>query len=441
MSFLMINSPLYRDPAEEYDEVLPPIWLGYICTDLKNNGIDVELLDAVAWKISLNKIIEHIVNWGFTYVGLNVFSTNSELVKELIKSVPSKVEFIIWWAFTKTNYAEILNWESNWNITVVVGEADTIVSDIVKWEVRESPLLEMLDNKAYFIDKKSDYFPGDISNQEIDRTFFEYEPTINVFNGKKEGNIIVSRGCVYDCAFCSAAISLNKWTKIRTRNPESVRNEIQSIQNIHPEIESIRVLDDLFLKNAKSVQLAIDIFEGFNITWRAMAHIQSFRRIDDNLLKKLRESWCTELSIWIESGNQKMLTSINKVNSPDEIKDTIERIFKAWIGVKWYFIFWFPWETEEQFQDSYNLAKILKDVSIENWVHFRVSVFQFRPYHWTQLYYELEEAGYNIEEIKSNSDFWDKTIWEYDFWNWNFSWSDYDTLKSYIIKTRELNEQ
>lgn len=107
MSFLMVNSPLYRDPAEEYDEVLPPIWLGYICTDLKNNGVQVELLDAVAGKVPLKEIVSHIIEWGFTHVWLNVFSTNSELVKEIVSQVPKSVDIIIWWAFAKTNYSEI----------------------------------------------------------------------------------------------------------------------------------------------------------------------------------------------------------------------------------------------------------------------------------------------------------------------------------------------
>lgn len=66
---------------------------------------------------------------------------------------------------------------------------------------------------------------------------------------------------------------MNKWTRIRTRSSESVQSEIEGIVKLHPEVKSIRVLDDLFLKNAKSVNLAIDIFQSFDLTWRAMAHI------------------------------------------------------------------------------------------------------------------------------------------------------------------------
>lgn len=436
----MINSPLYREPVDQYDEVLPPIWLWYICTDLKNNWINVELLDAVAWKVHLKDTVSYIVDWGFTHVWLNVFSTNCELVKEIITSVPKYVEFIIWGAFTKTNYSEILKWQSQWKITVVVWEADTIVSDIVSWNVSQSPYIEYLENKAYIIDKTSEYFPNNISDLEIDRKFFEYEPTISAQNWKKEWNISVSRGCVYDCAFCSAAVSLNKWTKVRIRNQESVIWEIQWIIDLHNDIQSIRVLDDLFLRNEKSIIRAIEIFNKFDVTWRAMAHIKSFSKIEDELLSQLKDSWCSELSIWIESWNSDILKTINKVNKPEEVIETIWNILKAWIWVKWYFIFWFPWETEEQFENTYQLAMELKELSIKYETLFRISVFQFRPYHGTKLYNDLIESWIKIDSIWANQDFWDKSMWEFDFWNWNFSWTDYDTLKSYIIKTRELNE-
>lgn len=79
-----------------------------------------------------------------------------------------------------------IKWNSQANINVVVGEADTIVSDIVSWNMKESPYLEFLENKVYLVDKKSQYFPKDISELDIDRSFFEYEPTVNVSNGKKE---------------------------------------------------------------------------------------------------------------------------------------------------------------------------------------------------------------------------------------------------------------
>lgn len=440
MTFLMINSPLFRNPQEQYDEVLPPIWLWYICTNLKDNWFNVELFDAVAWKKPLDEIIDYIEHWNFSNVWLNIFSTNHKLVEEIVTRVSRKVTFFIWWAFTKSNYSDIANWNTHNDINVVIWEADTIVSSIILWDMDESPIFQNWNKKVYKVDKDSKYFPWDISPLNIDREFFEYEPTVNIKSGNLEWNIIVSRWCVYDCAFCSAAISLNKWSKIRIRTPESVRKEISQIIELHPEVKSIRVLDDLFLRTPRSISEAIEIFSWFDLEWRAMAHIQSFRRVDEDLLKKMKESWCSELSIWIESWNDEMLKKINKANTQQEVRDTIERIFKSWVWVKWYFIIWFPWETKQQIEDTHNLARYLKELSLKYWVSFRLSVFQFRPYHWTQLYFDLLEKWHTIDDIRPSDSILTKKVWEYDFWNWNFSWvSDLD-VKYYIEKTRLLND-
>lgn len=440
MKVLIINSPLYREPWNNYDEVLPPIWLWYLCTNLKKNGFNVELFDAVAWKISLDRIVDYIEYWNFSHIWVNIFSTNHRLVEEIVMKVSKKVIFIIWWAFTKSNYKDIIHWKVQNEINIVIWEADTIISAIVSWKIQESPIIQDGNKKAYRVDSNSIYFPQDISLLNIDRSFFDYEPTISAKSGKFEWNIITSRGCVYDCAFCSAAVSLNRWNKVRVRRPESVRDEILQIIKLYPDIKSIRILDDLFLRNVKSINDAIEIFSGLNLEWRAMAHIQSFRKVQNGLLNGIKQAGCCELSIWIESRNNDILKSINKINTTEDIRQTIERIFKAWISVKGYFILWFPEESEKQFEDTYNLAKYLKELSISYWVDFRISVFQFRPYHWTQLYYDLVEKWYIIWDIKPTNHITKGKIWEYDFWSWNFWNTNIIILNDFIIKTRMLND-
>lgn len=436
----MINSPLHRNPSDHYDEVLPPIWLWYICTNLKENGFNVQLFDAVAWKISIDQLIDYIEHWNFSYVWLNIFSTNHELVKEIITKVSSRVTFLIWWAFIKNNFESVLKWSTNNKIIAIIWEADTIVADILKWNIQEMPIATIWNNIAFKVDRNSKYFPHDISSLKLERSLFEFEPTTSALNWDKECNIIVSRWCVYDCAFCTAAVSLNHGTTTRIRSFESIKSEIDNLLIIHPDVKSIRILDDLFLRNSRSIENAVKIFSWTNLNWRAMAHIQSFKKIDSHLLCEVKKSGCKELSIWIESWNQQILNSINKANKIEEIYSTLEKIFFAGIWVKGYFIFWFPGETEEQFMDTYKLAKSIKELSLNMRVSFRISVFQFRPYHWTQLYYELLEKWHMIPWIVPNNSFWDKNIGEFDFWSWNFSSCDDNTLQQFIIKTRTLND-
>ena len=66
---------------------------------------------------------------------------------------------------------------------------------------------------------------------------------------------------------------MNKDINVRWRNPESIISEIQDILMFSPNVQSIRVLDDLFLRDFNSVNNAISIFSEFpNMHWRGMAH-------------------------------------------------------------------------------------------------------------------------------------------------------------------------
>lgn len=440
MKFLMINSPLYRDPKEYYDDVLPPIWLWYMCTNLKKKWIPVELFDSLAWKVPLEKIIDYIEYWDYTHVWLNIFSTNKWLVENIVSRVSKEITFLIWWSFTKSSAKDIVEWNTKNQIEIIIGEWDTIVWDIVTESIQEKPIFETENRRIFKVDKNSIYFPKDLSTLDLDRTLFEYEPTINNKTQKKEGNIIVSRGCIYDCAFCSAAISLNTDVRVRERSIEHVRDEINQIKNLYPDVQSIRVLDDLFLKNAKSVEKAIQIFSWLNLEWRAMAHIQSFKNISDEQIISMKQAGCDELSIGIESWSNEILVSINKKNTVLDIKETIERILKGWIWVKGYFIIWFPNETKKNFKETYELVIYLKELSIYYGSLFRVSVFQFRPYNGTQLYYNLIESGHKIWDIWPTEDIGLRKIGEYDFSSWNYSSAEDKDVKEYIEKIRSTND-
>lgn len=50
------------------------------------------------------------------------------------------------------------------------------------------------------------------------------------------------------------------------------------------------------------------------------------------------------------------------------------------------------------------------------------------------------EQWHDIKDIEPNGDFWTKTIWEYDFWNWNFSAIEESLLNEYILKIRQIND-
>ena len=439
LDVLVINSPLFRNKIDGYDEdSLPPLGLGYIATNLQDNGFVVELLDAVEGNITLKELLKIIRKKRPRYIALNVFTTNLHLVRELVESINSGIRFIIGGLATKNLYKTILGWNSLCPIDIVIGEGDFVVSAIIQKKPLDI-IYELDHNRVIAVPASSAHFPHNISNIPLDRSFFVNQPLHHEL-GFNEVSIITSRGCMYNCAFCSAARSLNKETPIRERDVKSVADEIRMLCNLYQDIDSIRVLDDLFLRNAQSVERAIGMFQPASVSWRAMAHVLSFNRLNSAELLKLKRSGCKEIFIGIESGSPRILKKIHKTSDVSLIKRTIEQLFCSGINVKGYFIFGFESETIEDMKKTYDLALWLKESAAKNHVNFRTSVFQFRPYHGTELYKDLILKGKVIDEISYHKSLsYNIERKQFNFTSGNFSEASDEDLEKIIVLTNGLN--
>lgn len=436
--YILINSPIFWDSITEKEQYLPPIGLGYIATYLDKVNVDIELLDCVKKHLSADEVISYINSKKPDYVGINIFTQNYSIVKYIIENIENPCDVFIGGQVVKCIYQDLLEWDSRNTLNIIIGEGELIIPAIVMNSCTESPFYIKNNKKVYKVDKNSAYFPKDISNLVLNRNYLPEEIVINHY-GQKEAAIITSRGCVYNCAFCGGASSLNKDVTIRTRSEDSVIQEIEDIISIYPDVQSIRILDDLFLRNEKSIEMAYRIFQNFpQIKWRGMVHVMSLINACDKI-KTLKKSRCSELFIGIESGSTRVRERINKLGSVDEVIQVATALLENSIDLKGYFIYGFPQETEEDYKKTYDLARKIKDISNTTKGNFRTSVFQFRPYQGTQLYNEIMRSTGIIHEGKINqiiSRFEGRTQFNFEFGN--YSSTSEETLNEYIIKTQEI---
>ena len=114
----------------------------------------------------------------------------------------------------------------------------------------------------------------------------------------------------------------------------------------------------------------------------------------------------------------------------------------AGIGLKTYFIYGFPDETQEEFVQTYELAQCLRDMAVEVGVSFRTSVFQFRPYHGTEIYYELAASEHKWRDVKAISENRDLSSsvgrGQFNFESGNYSREDTAVVNNFIEKTMAL---
>lgn len=86
--FVLINSPIFWDSTNENEQYLSPLGLGYIATYLERiNDIDVEIIDCVKERKSVPNIISYINKTKPDFVGINIFTQNYELVKNIVESI------------------------------------------------------------------------------------------------------------------------------------------------------------------------------------------------------------------------------------------------------------------------------------------------------------------------------------------------------------------
>lgn len=438
--FILFNSPIGQNAKEEKEQYLSPLGIGYIATYLEKEGISVEVIDCVKEKKDIPEMVSIINRSKPDYIGINIFTQNYDAVKSFIKDIEYNCECFIGGQVVKSIYQELLKWNVKNKLHIIIGDGEFIIPALVLGNCVQEPEKHNGRNFVYRINKDSMYFPKDISDMFLNRKYLGDEMLINHY-GEKEVGIITSRGCIFDCAFCGGAMSLNEDVPPRIRTEESVVREIRDILSMYPDINSIRILDDLFLRSGKSINMANNIFSNFpHLTWRGMAHVLSLIGAIDKV-KELRKGNCKELFVGIESGSESIRKKINKKGGIDDVISVSKEILQNGIDLKGYFIYGFPKETKEDFQKTYELAAKIKEISLKTSGDFRTSVFQFRPYHGTKLYDEImSEKGiiHKCEFNKAISLFSGRTQFNYDFGN--YSVEPDELLNEYIIKTQNLTE-
>jgi len=432
---LLINSPIFDRKVSDKEDYLPPYGLGYIATELQKR-YDVKIIDAVYNNYVVEDILRIIAEEQPAAVGINVFSVNLEIVKSIIEKCSTNTKFIVGGKSTRFLYNDIIKFNTANEINVTIGEGEYITGDIVEGTVYEKPLVAAEKRNVYLVNNNSKYFPHNLDLVKLNREFFKDRAILNPYNELEE-SIVTSRECLYNCAFCGGARSVNTDVRVRVRSKENIIEELEYIYNHNPNTQSIRVLDDLFLKNRDSIVDAIDIFKKFPFNWRAMAHVLSLKGNED-LFNSLQQSGCKELEIGIESGSDRIRKEIHKAGSVDDIKQVVKKLLEAGINVKGYVMYGLLNETEEEAYMTYNLVNELVSYSINTPGKFRASAFQFRPYHGTELYNKINQQleykhNNNLDVLSGRNQF--------NFTAGNFSLYSDELIEELVIKTNELGSE
>jgi radical SAM superfamily enzyme YgiQ (UPF0313 family) len=235
--------------------------------------------------------------------------------------------------------------------------------------------------------------PGEAANRggaivlrDLDRLPFPAFDLLDLGRYQQPVAIVTSRGCPYDCVYCSAGeISGRSWRAF------SVDRVLDDIERLIAEygVRRINFADDVFTLSEKRVRAVCEsiLRRGIEIRWSCLARPD---RVNASLLALMHEAGCRRLYFGAESALEASLRLAGRRYAPDTVAKAVALARAAGIEhVVTSFIIGFPEETPEDVWATLKFADSL-DAFIQ--------VHALTPFPGTPLAHDLDRLGVSIRD-------------------------------------------
>lgn len=208
------------------------------------------------------------------------------------------------------------------------------------------------------------------------------------------GHMITTRGCLYNCIFCSTT---KLYKKFRPRSAQSVLEEINLLKQRYG-VREIHFHDDSFFSDPKRVRaLCQGLLEHrLDILWQVSQGINSVR-LDEDMLELMHASGMYRVGFPIESGDRDVLRFIRKPVRLEKIQRLVKKCNALGIYTFGCFMIGFPEETPEQIEHT---IAFMLDSGLD---YAKVSIVQ--PLAGSDLYGVFQRHGL-VDHPRHGSTYW-----------------------------------
>lgn len=176
-------------------------------------------------------------------------------------------------------------------------------------------------------------------------------------------SIVASRGCYYDCSFCSIQEFYREppGQKRRSRSPASVAMEMEQL--FHELDVRIFVFqdDDFQMKGRTHGQWVESFLDELNarrlannILWRISCRIDD---LDRRMLLRMRDSGLAGVYLGIESGSDQELLTFNKHYCVNEVYNALDMLSEIGMAYEYGFMLLGPYSTMTTTRENINFLK------------------------------------------------------------------------------------
>jgi len=205
---------------------------------------------------------------------------------------------------------------------------------------------------------------------------------------KRWTTLTTSRGCPYNCVFCSIhTVMSRKW---RARSPQNVIGELEEVVESY-RIKQLDIVDENMTLNPKRMESICDLMvqRGLDVEWFAPNGVRA-DTLDENLLRKMKASGCKKIRVAPESGVQRVVDNIIKKNLDlRSVEKAVILSKKVGIKVGCFFVVGLIGETKEDIEQTIVFAQKLKRLGADSF-YFSYAT----PVYGTELYEQAKQGDF-----------------------------------------------
>lgn len=204
-----------------------------------------------------------------------------------------------------------------------------------------------------------------------------------------------SRGCPYPCTFCSVAPVWN--LESYSRSPKNIAEEMEFLHR-EAGVGLFLFQDEFFVSGKRQVMEFCAELKRRNLSvkWKAFGRVNL---VDEEMMRAMSDSGCVELRFGIESGSEKVLKEIKKGFSATEVLELVPKAIKYFPRVDVFYVWGFPFETIEDFQQSLFQMVSLRMMGARILPSLLSLLPQTEIYHDWSMKKELEFCPYLLPEF------------------------------------------
>jgi anaerobic magnesium-protoporphyrin IX monomethyl ester cyclase len=356
MTTVTLVYPYFQPSNDNSIFRFPPLGLGYIVAYLKSHGISAELVDCTFMK--QEKTLKRIRDTNPTIVGIQAMFSMKEKSLEFAELLRKDCELLVVGGPLATSNPE--EFIDSFDV-VAIGEGEQTMLELAQAVENHSGFNDikgiMFKEKGRIVTTPARDFVRDLDKIPFpSRELFDNQAYKNYYSrnfGYTTTAIITSRGCPFECDFCSRPIFGNTF---RSRTANNIVQEVEAVQKLG--YQRVWFADDCFTLNRERLMKICEELNRRNIMigWECLSRVDT---VDLSVAEGMKNAGCVRVFFGIESGNNGTLKIMKKQATVEQAKKAVHIFKRTGIQVGAFFILGYPGESEETILDTVNFASSL----------------------------------------------------------------------------------